>query len=234
MESLLTGSRADKSVDPEEPGVELLRQFGLKEDGRLSTRGREAGKSAGGYEDDKGSLGTMRTELIWIHGAFVCDGQRAFLNAGSSIPWPFALQNLICIRSVSQNGNHCQHSVDFEATTAGFFVTSPELSSLSAHPNVFRVERKGRQEILKRGVVNARPNIRKKKRSYIVLQSLRTTCRVIGKWGSTYRAIVSRRSSVVLCSCHVASHTSPHSDTDRNIEFGKQCNNTKSLKQHNV
>ena len=32
--------RADSSVEPGGPGVELLRQLGLKEDGRLSAQGR--------------------------------------------------------------------------------------------------------------------------------------------------------------------------------------------------
>jgi len=47
-ESLFAEGRADDTIGPEELGVELFRQLGLKEDGGLSAQGRhfaKAGKS---------------------------------------------------------------------------------------------------------------------------------------------------------------------------------------------
>ena len=73
--------RASKAVNPEGLRVELLCQFGLRGDDGVSAQRRHFAEGGGRVrreEDEKRSLGVMRTELTLNHGAFISDGERIF------------------------------------------------------------------------------------------------------------------------------------------------------------
>ena len=144
-EDVFMEGRADNSVDPKRLGVGLLRQLGLKEDRGLSAQGRhfaEAGKSVGGDEDEKGGLEMMRTELTLTHGAFICDGWRAFLNAGSSTPVRFDLISDHCPKTVTAH-----HLGRFQSYDREFFCKICRfLAPLCSSQHVLGLGGKGRQE----------------------------------------------------------------------------------------
>ena len=65
--------RVDDIVDPEELGVELFCELGLKEVGGLTLERRhlaEEGKGVWRKEDEKRRLEATRTELTFTHGGF--------------------------------------------------------------------------------------------------------------------------------------------------------------------
>ena len=85
--------RTDNSVEPGGPGVELLRQPGLKEDGGLSAQGRHFAEE---YEErgegEKRGLETMRTELTLIHVGFYLGRPKGFPQSWIIHP-PFVLSS---------------------------------------------------------------------------------------------------------------------------------------------